>query len=108
MPSTKSYRELHDKVITRPAAAERLAPLREETLTEIGLYELRRALERSQTDLAAALGISQSAVSQLERGEDVKLSTLRNYVQGLGAHLQIMAVFDDGEKETVIPIRIGA
>ena len=70
--------------------------------------ELRRALERSQTDLAAALGISQSAVSQLERGEDVKLSTLRSYVHGLGAHLQIVAVFDDGEKETEIPIRLGA
>ena len=107
MPSTKSYRDLHSKVAARPGAAERLAALRDETLAEIGLYELRRALERSQTDLAAALGISQSAVSQLERGEDVKLSTLRSYVQGLGAHLQIVAVFDNGEKETAIPIRIG-
>jgi len=108
MPSTKTYRDLHEKVAARRGAAERLAALREDTLSEVGLYELRRATDRSQTELAAALGISQSAVSQLERGEDIKLSTLRNYIQGLGAHLQIVAVFDDGDEETTIPIDIGA
>lgn len=108
MPSTKNYRNLHNQVMSRPGAAERLAALRQETLAEIGLYELRRALERSQADLAASLSVSQSAVSQLERGEDIKLSTLRSYVQGLGAHLRIVAVFDDGENETPILIRIGA
>lgn len=107
MTSTKDYRDLRDQIIARPEAAERLAALREDTLAEIGLYELRRALERSQADLAASLSISQSAVSQLERGEDIKLSTLRSYIQGLGAHLQVVAVFGDGSNETAIPIRIG-
>lgn len=104
---TKDYRDLRDQIMARPGAAERLAALREDTLAEIGLYELRRALERSQADLAASLSISQSAVSQLERGEDIKLSTLRSYVQGLGAHLRVVAVFGDGSNETAIPIRIG-
>lgn len=104
----KDYRALHREVLARPGAAERLAVLRGETLAEIGLYALRRTLDRSQTDLAAELGISQSAVSQLERGDDVKVSTLRSYVNGLGARLQIVAVFDDGEAETAVPIRIGA
>ena len=54
------------------------------------------------------LGVSQSAVSQLERGDDVKVSTLRSYLLGLGARLQITAVFGDGDAETAIPIRIGA
>ena len=107
MPSTKDYRDLRDQIMARPGAAERLAALREDTLAEIALYELRRALDRSQADLAASLSISQSAVSQLERGEDIKLSTLRSYVQGLGAHLRVVAVFGDGSNETAIPIRIG-
>jgi transcriptional regulator with XRE-family HTH domain len=72
------------------------------------LYELRRALDRSQTDLAASLGISQSAVSQLERGGDLRISTLRNYIEGLGGHLQLVAVFEDGEKETTVPIGLGS
>ena len=108
MPNTSPYREIHDRVAARPGAPERLAALRQDTLAEIGLYEMRRSLERSQTDLAAELGISQPAVSQLERGDDVKLSTLRNYLDSLGARLQIFAIFDDGENETAIPIRVGA
>jgi predicted transcriptional regulator len=107
MPSTKSYRRLHEKVVARPGAAERLAALREDTLAEIGLFELRRALDRSQTELAAELGISQSAISQLERAGDVKLSTLRNYLKQLGARLELLAVFEDNDEEHVIPIHIG-
>ena len=108
MTRSRSYQKLHDRVAERPGAAERLAALRLDTLAEIGLHELRRSLERSQADLAAELGISQPAVSQLERAEDPKVSTLRSYLDSLGARLQILAIFDDGEAETAIPIRIGA
>ncbi len=104
----ESYRAIHNEVLARPGAEERLAALRSETLAEIGLYALRRTLDRSRADLAAELRFSQSAVSQLEGGDDVKASTLRSYVHGLGARLQIMAVFDDGEAETAVPIRIGS
>lgn len=107
MTSTKNYRQLHQQVVSRPGAAERLAALRKETLAEIGLYELRRALDRSQTELAAELGISQSAISQLERAEDLKLSTLRNYLEHLGARLELLAIFEDDDDEHVIPIRVG-
>ena len=105
--ATKNYRALHDEVLARPGAEERLAALRSETLAEVGLHALRRTRDRSQADLAAELGISQSAVSQLERGDDVKVSTLRSYVHGLGARLRIVAVFDDGDAENAVPIRIG-
>ncbi len=108
MPSTKNYTKLHDEILSRSGASARLEALRRETLSEIGLYELRRALNRSQSDLAASLGISQSAVSQLERGGDLRVSTLRNYIEGLGANLQIVAVFDDGDDETAIPIGLGS
>lgn len=107
MPSTKSYRSLHNTVTARDGAEDRLAALREETLAEIGLYELRRLLDQSQTDVAAELGISQSAVSQLERNNDLLLSTLKTYIEGLGARLQLLAVFDDGQQETAVPINIG-
>ena len=71
MPSTRNYRELHERVTAREGAAERLAALRDETLKEIGLDELRRAVDRSQADIAAELSISQSAVSQIERSGDI-------------------------------------
>jgi len=104
---TKSYDKLHQKVMARSGAAERLAILREETLAEIGLYELRKTLQRSQTELASLLGISQSAVSQLERGQDIKLSTLRTYLETLGARLELVAVFDSAGVAIEIPLKVG-
>lgn len=108
MPAAKSYDGLHAKVTARPGAAKRLAALREETLAEIGLYELRRSRNQSQTDLASTLQISQSAISQIERGDDLKVSTLRTYVEGLGADLQLVALFDTDDEQISVPIRIGA
>jgi len=104
VPRTKRYRTLHDQVVARPGAAERLAALREDTLAEIGLFELRRALELSQTNVGDELGVSQSAVSQLENASDVKVSTLREYLARLGARLRLVAVFDDDDE---VVLRIG-
>ena len=102
MPTTKSYQPLHERVATRPGAVERLASLREATLAEIDLFDLRRALGLSQTDVAEDLGISQSAVSQFEHAGDLKLSTLRRYLVRLGAQLHLVAVFDgDGEEHRI-------
>lgn len=107
MPDTKNFRDLHEQVLARPGAAERLAALRKETLAEIGLYEMRRHLDWSQSKLATELGISQAAVSQLENAEDVTLSRLSKYLEPLGAQLRIFAVFEDKGEECSIPIRIG-
>ena len=107
MVNAKYYKQLHDRVIARPGAVERLAALRQETLAEIGLYEMRRQLDCSQSELAATLGISQAAVSQLENAQDLTLSRLQKYLEPLGATLRIQAVFDSGEEEYSIPIRLG-
>ena len=107
MPTTKSYQPLHDRVTTRPGAVERLASLRERTLAEIDLFNLRKALGLSQTDVAEDLGISQSAVSQLEHAGDLKLATLRRYLAGLGAQLHLVAVFDEDGDERRIEFRVG-
>ena len=77
MPTTKNFSLLRDKVMARPGAEQRVAALREELLAEVGLYELRRSQEVSQTQLAELLHISQGAVSKFENSDDVRLSTLR-------------------------------
>lgn len=107
MPSTKDYRRLHDQVTARPGAADRLAALREETLDEIGLFELRKALGLSQNDIANALDVSQAAVSQLERSGDLRVSTLRRYLAGLGAELHLVAVFG-GDDAHAVELRVGS
>ena len=107
MAETKPYRILHDQVMARPGAIERLAALREQTLEEIALFELRRTLDLSQTDLASELGVSQSAVSQLENSHDPKVSTVREYLARLGAQLRLVAVFNDGDEERSVVLHIG-
>ena len=101
-----NYRTLHEKVVARPGARERLAALRAEALSEIALHDLRRALDCSQAELALRIGDSQSAISQLEHASDPRLSTLRKYLAGLGARLQVVALFGEEEEETAVPLRI--
>ena len=53
------------------------------------LAQARRALEKTQTELADVLQIKQNAVAQLEKRSDMLLSTLRKYVSAMGAELQL-------------------
>lgn len=49
------------------------------------LVERRRALQLSQTQVAARMGTSQSAVARIEAaGTDVLLSTLERYAEAVG------------------------
>src|SRR5487761_277882 len=65
-------------------------------LAELPLEQLRSARSLTQTNMAQALGVNQSAVSKIERRTDMYLSTLRSYVEAMGGSLEIRAVFPDG------------
>lgn len=65
------------------------------------LANLRARCGLSQVDLAAKMGISQPEVSRIENQADVKLSTLRAYLDALGAQLHLVAEFGDGELRAV-------
>lgn len=56
---------------------------------ELTLRELREELGCSQRELGEILDINQAAVSKLERRSDMRLSTLREFVQALGGELEI-------------------
>ena len=55
------------------------------------IKELRRALGKTQREVAKMLGISQSRVSQIENGRVgiMELDTLRAYAEALGGRLDI-------------------
>lgn len=104
MARTK-FSELRNTVVAKPGAAERLAGLRAETLEEIRLYELRHGQAISQAELAGRLDVTQGAISKLEHSDDVRVSTLRQYLEALGARLELVAVFDDDDRR--VPIHLG-
>jgi transcriptional regulator with XRE-family HTH domain len=57
------------------------------------LKELREAVERTQEELAARLGVGQDTISRLERRSDILLSTLRRYIEAMGGELELIARF---------------
>ena len=59
------------------------------------LKDLRLAVERTQEDLAATLGVGQDTISRLEQRSDMLLSTLRRYIEGMGGRLELVAQFPD-------------
>jgi len=99
------FSRLRDAVVAEPGAAERLADLRAETLEEIRLYELRHGEAISQAELAGRLDVTQGAISKLEHSDDVRVSTLRQYLEALGARLELVAVFHDEDRR--VPIHLG-
>ena len=75
--------------------------LRRETLAEYGLYQLRVDSGVSQVELAERLGVTQPAVSKLEHAEDMRLTTLREYVARLGGRLVLEVEFPDGSRTPI-------
>jgi transcriptional regulator with XRE-family HTH domain len=59
------------------------------------LAELREARGATQVEVSEVLGVSQANISQLERRDDLYLSTLQGYVEALGGKLVLLAVFPD-------------
>ena len=106
MARTK-FSTLRDDVAAKPGASERLVVLREETLDEIRLYELRHREAVSQSELAGRLDVTQGAISKLERADDVRVSTLRQYLEALGARLELVAVFDDEDRRVQVHLGKG-
>jgi len=104
MPHSK-FSELYREVLARPGAAERQAAKRAETLEEMRLYELRHAEAISQAELAGRLEVTQGAVSKLENAEDVRVSTLRQYLKALSARLELVAVFEEDDRR--VPVHLG-
>ena len=71
---------------------DRAAELIAEKMT---LRELRKARALTQASVARELGISQDAISRLERRSDLLLSTLRRTVEAMGGSLLLIARFPD-------------
>ena len=54
-----------------------------------GLKALREMAERSQEQIAQALGVKQPSVLKMERQADLYLSTLRRFVEAAGGTLEL-------------------
>lgn len=90
----KSFKTLEERM---PPESRARVDIKAKTLIhEMRLVELRKALEKTQADIAAEMDVSQAAVSQLENGKQgILLSTLARYLEAIGAELVVAARFKD-------------
>ena len=66
------------------------------------LQEIRKSKNLTQDSMAKLLGIKQENVSRMERRDDMRLSTIREYIEALGGTLQITATFADNKTINIL------
>lgn len=63
----------------------------------IDLVGIRRQLSLTQRDLAQLLDVQQTVISEVERhGQDLKLSSIKRYVEASGGKLRLEVELPDG------------
>ena len=97
----RNWQHVRDEALqTGRLDAARIAEHRRRLRNQVRAYRLsaiREASGLNQTDVAQRLGVSQSRVSRLERGdiEHTEIATVRSYVDALGGEVEIIAKFGD-------------
>ncbi|NIG19643.1 helix-turn-helix transcriptional regulator [Pantoea sp. Al-1710] len=87
--SPESQKRIKDKVAVK--------------IIEVQLRHLREELELSQVQLAEKMGVSQPAIAAIEaRGDDIKLSSLKKYVEALGGKLSLNVELPTGDGRTFL------
>ncbi|HAF2130686.1 TPA: helix-turn-helix domain-containing protein [Salmonella enterica] len=90
-----------DEVIAdrSPDSQARIKEMTDEMVLEIGLQMMREELQLSQKHVAEVMGISQPAITQLEqRGNDLKLATLKRYIEAMGGKLSLDIELPSGKR----------
>lgn len=81
----------------KPEVVAQAQALAAEMLLEINLAELRKKMEITQMELANAMGVKQPTIAGMEKpGQDIKLSSLKKYVEATGAKLRLDIELPDG------------
>ncbi len=92
-------RTLAEKIQQLPAARRKKIEARGAALIaeEMSLRDLRKAMNRTQVEMAKALKVGQDTVSRYEQRSEMLLSTLQGYVQAMGGELDLVVTFPDRE-----------
>ncbi|HBF07749.1 MAG: transcriptional regulator [Gammaproteobacteria bacterium] len=69
----------------------------QEILLNIHLAEIRERVNKTQSQVAQAIGVKQPTIAGMEQeGQDIKLSTLKRYVESLGGKVNLDVELPDG------------
>ncbi len=92
---TKTFEEILNN--EDPQVVEQAKAMATEMLLDIHLAELRNRAELTQKQVANAMGIKQPTVAGMEKaGQDIKLSSLKKYIEATGGKLRLDIEMSDG------------
>lgn len=91
----KSFSALKNKMSV--SAQQQVIDKTNQLLKDVLLHEIREQLHITQEEVALKLETKQANVSRTERRKDMKLSTLKRYIEALGGELDIVARFPTSE-----------
>lgn len=94
--ATKKWADLRPGIVDQLGGEEVVADARRRNQASIDAHRLaerRASLGLTQAEVAKRMRVTKSRVSQIERGEVSTVGVIARYVQALGGHLQISAVF---------------
>ncbi len=91
-------RTLQEIIATeKPEVVEKAKAMASEILLNIHLAELREKVALTQKELAGAMGVKQPTIAGMEKnGQDIKLSSLKKYIEATGGKLNIDIEMADG------------
>lgn len=102
--SAKRFQQLKDDLYTRsPESRDRVAAKVEQLNEQLRLAQLRARSSKTQTEIAEAIGTTQSAVSRIEHQDDLLVSSLNDYVSATGGRLRLIAEYDADAIEIDLP-----
>lgn len=95
MTTATTAPKLEDVLAQLPATQRRAIDRRADELIaeEMSLREMRKALELTQSEVAAALDKGQHEISRIEQRGDMLLSTLTRLVEAMGGELELVCRF---------------
>ena len=71
----------------------------QELVLETGLQLMREELRFSQKQVAEMMGVTQPAITAIEqRGNDLKVLTLKRYIEAMGGKLSLLVQLPEGNK----------
>lgn len=85
-------KDLNDILASLPKERQHhIQNLADALILEKHLFLIREELHLSQQDIAHVLGISQPSVAKIEqRGNDLKIATLKRYIESMGGKLSFI------------------
>ena len=91
----KSFNQLKNKMTAQ--AQEAIELKKNSHMKDLLLGDIREELNFTQEEMATKLNTKQANISRTERRKDLKLSTLKRYIQAMGGELDIIAKFPTTE-----------